>query len=519
MTQPIDIAPQDMKTLHSLLSQHLPGVTAWAYGSRVKWNSRPNSDLDLVVFAPPERRPDVAALRTACDESNLPFRVDLFVWDEVPEKFRKTIEAEHVAVQVGRAGDGGAMEEYRNNQTTIPVGWRECTLGEVVTLQRGHDLPKTDRGEGVVPVLGSFGVTGYHDEARAPAPGVTVGRSGASFGVVSYSSVPYWPLNTALYAIDFHGNDERFVYYFLKSLDFASFNTGSAQPSLNRNHIHPIPVCIPAPLEQRAIAGVLGALDDKIEQNRRTAQALEDLARAIFQAWFVDFEPVKAKSEGATSFPSMPQRVFDALPTRFVDSDIGLVPEGWEAGRLGSLLKESTRRNLDERICLVLSAVNTGELVASDDHFTKRVYSKSLSNYKVVPSGAIAFNPSRINIGSVGVNHRDVDGVVSPVYVVCTAPCEYEWFFEFYLRLATVRKQFETLSSGSVRQSLRVVDFLSIELAVPNRELVLAFNHEFMNCKRLLNALDVESQKLTEISDYLFPKLLGGNIRMEVDNG
>ena len=82
--------------------------------------------------------------------------------------------------------------------------------------------------------------------------------------------------------------------------------------------------------EQRAIAGVLGALDDKIEQNRRTARALERLARAIFRAWFVDFEPVKAKAAGATAFPSMPQPIFDALPTRFVDSDIGPVPEGWE---------------------------------------------------------------------------------------------------------------------------------------------------------------------------------------------
>ncbi len=81
---------------------------------------------------------------------------------------------------------------------------------------------------------------------------------------------------------------------------------------------------------QRAIAGVLGALDDKIEQNRRTARALERLARAIFRAWFVDFEPVKAKAEGRTAFPSMPQPVFDALPTRFVDSDLGPVPEGWE---------------------------------------------------------------------------------------------------------------------------------------------------------------------------------------------
>ena len=96
-------------------------------------------------------------------------------------------------------------------------------------------------------------------------------------------------------------------------------------------------ITLPPVDEQRAIAAVLGALDDKIEQNRRTARTLERLARAIFRAWFVDFEPVKAKADGATSFPSMPQHVFDALPTRFDDSDIGPVPEGWEVKALTSV--------------------------------------------------------------------------------------------------------------------------------------------------------------------------------------
>ena len=92
-------------------------------------------------------------------------------------------------------------------------------------------------------------------------------------------------------------------------------------------------ITLPPTSIQRAIAGVLGALDDKIEQNRRTARALERLAQAIFRTWFVDYEPVKAKAGGATSFPSMPQAVFDALPTRFVDSEIGSAPEGWDVER------------------------------------------------------------------------------------------------------------------------------------------------------------------------------------------
>src|SRR5262249_26281046 len=143
--------------------------------------------------------------------------------------------------------------------------WEEMSLGEFVTLQRGHDLPESQRNRGTVPILGSFGITGWHSEAKAKGPGVTVGRSGASFGVVSYSGVDYWPLNTALYVVDFHGNNPRFAYYFLPQFDFKRYNSGSAQPSLNRNFIHPIRVRVPPIQEQQAIAYVLGTLDDKLE--------------------------------------------------------------------------------------------------------------------------------------------------------------------------------------------------------------------------------------------------------------
>ena len=100
----IDITAEQRKTVLALLARHLPNTTAWVYGSRVKWTSRPESDLDLVVFAKPKQERRVSDLREAFEESNLAFRVDLFVWDEVPEQFRKQIEAEHM-VLVERRGE------------------------------------------------------------------------------------------------------------------------------------------------------------------------------------------------------------------------------------------------------------------------------------------------------------------------------------------------------------------------------------------------------------------------------
>ena len=227
-------------------------------------------------------------------------------------------------------------------------------LGDFVTLQRGHDLPDAIRRPGNRPVLGSFGITGWHDEARAAGPGVTVGRSGASLGVVSYSPVDCWPLNTTLYVIDFHGNDPRFAYYFLKQFNFRTYNSGSAQPSLNRNFIHPIPVDVPPLQEQRAIAHILGTLDDKIELNRRMNETFEEMARALFKSWFVDFDPVHAKTtlkhhaanqsprQGASTPATETARSGITPPLRGSRQDKGASPQARRRGEIRRLYSPQT---------------------------------------------------------------------------------------------------------------------------------------------------------------------------------
>lgn len=201
--------------------------------------------------------------------------------------------------------------------------WQQKTIGDLVMLQRGIDLPSAERKSGSVPIMGSFGITGRHSEAACKGPGVTVGRSGASAGVVCYIDEDFWPLNTCLYVKDFKGNHPRFSYYLLKTFDLASLNSGSAQPSLNRNFVHPVPASFPDPPEQEAIASVLGALDDKIELNRRMNKTLEAMARAIFKDWFVDFGPTRAKMEGRA--PYMAPDIWSLFPERLDDGK----PEGW----------------------------------------------------------------------------------------------------------------------------------------------------------------------------------------------
>ena len=159
--------------------------------------------------------------------------------------------------------------------------WKEYKLGEVLTFQRGYDLPKSEMNGGDIPVAGSNGVIGYHNQYTTKGPGITIGRSG-NIGVPRFYEDNFWAHNTTLFVKDFHGNDVKFMYYFLQTVDFTQFNTGSAVPSLNRNHIHELSIFIPPLKEQERIASILSSLDDKIDLLHRENRTLETMAEILF---------------------------------------------------------------------------------------------------------------------------------------------------------------------------------------------------------------------------------------------
>lgn len=210
--------------------------------------------------------------------------------------------------------------------------WIDTSLGNVVELKRGYDLPQQNRRPGIVPIVSSSGVSDHHAEAIVKGPGVVTGRYG-TLGQVFLITEDYWPLNTTLYVRDFKGNDPRFISYFLRVLDFLPYSDKAAVPGLNRNHLHQALVHVPSDVtEQRAIAQILGTLDDKIEVNRRMSATLEAMARALFKSWFVDFEPVRAKSQGRA--PGLPPHLAALFPARLVETEHGEVPEGWRRSPL-----------------------------------------------------------------------------------------------------------------------------------------------------------------------------------------
>jgi type I restriction enzyme S subunit len=241
---------------------------AVVFGSRAMGNYKEASDVDIALKGDVTSSM-VADVKYALDEETyLPFFFDVIAYGIIDnDKLKQHIDKYGVSL-------------YR-------AGWKECRLGDVVVFQRGHDLPKTEMNTGAIPVAGSNGIIGYHNKSTTKGPGLTIGRSG-NIGTPKFYQDDFWAHNTVLYVKDFKGNDEKYIFYFLQTFDFEGFNAGSAVPTLNRNHIHEIPVVIPPLPEQRAIAGVLSSLDDKIDLLYRQNKTLEGMAEALWRKMFVE---------------------------------------------------------------------------------------------------------------------------------------------------------------------------------------------------------------------------------------
>lgn len=205
--------------------------------------------------------------------------------------------------------------------------WREVTWGEIAQLKYGKGLKGYKEETEGVPVFGTNGQVGYTKTPLCETSGVIIGRKGAYRGV-HFSSEPFYVIDTAYWLEAGEEIHPKWAYFNLKTVDINGLDSGSAIPSLSRADFDSLPCLLPEVSEQKAIAHVLGALDDKIELNQKMNQTLEEIAKAIFKSWFVDFDPVRAKAEGHPT--GLPPEISDLFPDELVDSEIGEIPKDWE---------------------------------------------------------------------------------------------------------------------------------------------------------------------------------------------
>lgn len=169
------------------------------------------------------------------------------------------------------------------------VGWMKTSIGQQITLKRGFDITKRQQSPGEVPVVSSGGIKSFHDTPMVEGPGVVIGRKG-SLGTAFYVESDFWPHDTTLWVKKFNGNNRRFVYFFLKALDVSHLDTGTANPALNRNHVHPIEVWWPPAAQQKLLVErleLLSAESKRLESiYQQKLAALAELKQSILQKAF-----------------------------------------------------------------------------------------------------------------------------------------------------------------------------------------------------------------------------------------
>lgn len=354
--------------------------------------------------------------------------------------------------------------------------WRTTSIGEVLTLQRGFDITRAQQQPGDIPVVSSGGISSYHDTAAATGPGVVIGRKG-TLGKTFYLRGDYWPHDTTLWVKDFKGNLPRFVYYFFTQLDVMGLDVGSANPTLNRNHVHPIHVRWPSPRDQESIAAALSALDDKIAINEQVAATGETLAISL-----TSNEPWPE----LTMLGKLVRNVRDQVLPEFLESDrvAHYSLPAFDAGQVPEVVPPNSIKSgklLITEACILLSKLNPS---------TPRIW-------HVEPSPELPSLASTEFLVLTPLN----DTTPAELWAVCAQP-----------RFSDALMSNATGTSNS-HQRVRPADVLATQVVNPR---VIAPNvrqHIRILATRSLKAR-LESVTLRQLRDALLPKLMSGELRV-----
>jgi type I restriction enzyme, S subunit len=388
--------------------------------------------------------------------------------------------------------------------------WHSGKLGDFIQLQRGYDLPEYEREPGEVPVVTSSGISGKHSIAKVKGPGVVMGRYG-TIGEIYYVREDFWPHNTTLYVKNFGGNDPHFIAYFLQTMHYQAHSDKSSVPGLNRNDLYTIPVTLPPLPEQREIAHILAAFDDKIDLNRRMNAALEATARALFQSWFVDFDPVRAKAEGRAP-EGMDATTAALFPDSFEDSALGLIPSGWRVEPLdgiadfqNGLALQKFPPESDEFLPVIkIRELRQGYVDESSD--------KASSNIRescIVYDGDVLFSWSGslmvdLWCGGMGALNQHLFKVTSTEYP--------KWFYlqwtqhhlDNFVRVAADK----ATTMGHIQRH----HLSSANTIVPPEDVLLRLDQIMTTLVDKMIETRLESRKLAETRDTLLPLLMAGKL-------
>ncbi len=329
--------------------------------------------------------------------------------------------------------------------------------------------------------------------------------------------------------------DSRFLFYVLCSAEYRhevlASATGTAVRHTSPSRILAHAFGLPPLPEQRAIASVLGALDDKIDLNRRMCQTLEEMARALFKSWFVDFDPVRAKMEGRD--PGLPKEIADLFPSRLVDSELGPIPEGWKSRALGDAFEASKGLSYKgsglAESGMPLHNLNSVYEGGGYKHPGIKWYRGEYAERHLIKGGDVIVanteqGHDRLLIGYAARVPREYDGPglfshhLYRLRPVQGSTLTSNWIF----RLLNTRVMHETVSgyaNGTTVNMLPIDGLQSPRFVSPPGTLVAAFDRQDECWQARGEVAMRESESLQALRDTLLPKLISGEVRLPASLG
>lgn len=384
--------------------------------------------------------------------------------------------------------------------------WKEDVLGNVLEVKYGKDHKKL--ADGQYPVYGSGGLMRYVDSKLYDGPSILIPRKGTLNNIMFVES-PFWTVDTMFWSIiNTDKVDPKFLFYSICKRDFASMNVGSAVPSMTVNILNDIQISYPKNIEdQRRIASILSSLDRKIELNNKINADLEEMAQAIFKNWFVDFEPFK---DG-----------------KFVDSELGMIPEGWKVGKITDIG------------CLITDYVSNGSFASLKQNvhlYETKEYAQFIRNtdlktntfsvyvdkhsYDFLSKSTLYGNEIIIsNVGDVGSVHLcpklDIPMTLgNNIIMLRPNEKEYNYFLYLWFKYFSGQALIQGIKGGSAQPKFNKTDFKNLPLLIPSFEIIERSYWIFESMFSILSSNVKENSRLSLLRDTLLPRLISGEIEV-----
>ena len=383
------------------------------------------------------------------------------------------------------------------------MSWDTTSLDKIVTFQRGFDLPKTKFKNGLFPVVGSTNIIGYHNEFKVTPPCVVTGRSG-TLGKFQYLNENFWPHNTTLWVKDFKGNNPKYVYYLLKTLNFSFLNGGASVPTLNRNVLKSINLKYTSSLQtQKSIADILSAYDDIIENNHKRIKLLEQAAQNIYKQWFVNMRFPGHENTPIDQETGLPEGWKECLLNEYIDFKEGPGLRNWQYRTEGIPFLNIRMMKSGDLNFSSVKFLEINEVEKKYNHFLLKEYDHIIST-----SGTL---------GKVVTIRKSHLPLCLNTSIIRLRPIRDEvgkWYIKRKVSCSNFLNEMKSFATGSAQLNFGPKHLNMMKIIVPSKFIGLEFEKLTNPIElKILSLLDY-NQKLKKARNILLPRFMNQTIEV-----